>query len=126
MRRTAAFLLVAALVGCSDEGPQSAPGTLAASVVGPNGDEGAAVILVLGDGVNSVSPAGGSDVYVREGDSTTRIVVLHPTGGTLGFELTVDDVTDPPSFIIEEVAGPDDALRADVSAYAVETSEVTR
>ena len=120
MRRVAALLLVAALTACSDEGPQAGPGTLSASVVGPNGDEGAAVILLLGDGVTSVSPAGGADLYVRDGNSTTRLVLVHPTGGELSFELTLEDVTNPPSFVVEEVAGPDDELRSDVSAYSVE------
>ena len=120
MRRSAALLLLAALTACSDEGPQAGPGTLAASVVGPNGAEGAAVVLLLGDGVTAVTPAGGTEVFVREGNSTTRVVVVHPTGGDLSFEIQVDDVTDPPTFVVEEVAAPDDALRADVSAYTVE------
>jgi hypothetical protein len=32
----------------------------------------------------------------------------------------VADTTQPPTFVLVEVAGPDDALRADLSEYSVE------
>ena len=119
MRKLFALLLVAGLSACSDEGPPPGPGSLVASVVGPNGAEGAAVVHLLGDGVTSVRVAGGTEVYVREYDSRARLVVVHPTGGDLTFEIDVDDVTDPPSFVVDAVAAPDNSLRSDVSAYSV-------
>jgi hypothetical protein len=122
MRRIAALMILVLAAACSDEGPVSAPGTLNAAVVGPNGDEGAALIMLLGDGIEGVSPAGGTEVYVSSGDSQTRIVLIHPTGGDLEFELAVADVTDPPAWVIEEVVGVDDSVRADLSAYSLELS----
>ena len=120
MRRILALAALGLVAACSDEGPEAVPGTLSAAVVGPNGAEGGALILFLGDGVESVSPAGGTYVYVGSRDSQVRVVLIHPTGGELAFELTVADVTDPPTWVIEEVVGPDDVPRTDVSGYSVE------
>jgi hypothetical protein len=114
------LLVLATLVGCSDEGPVAEPGTLTATIAGPNGAEGAAVVLLLGDGVGTVAPAGDTEVFARAGDSQTRVVLVHPEGGALTFTVSVDDVTNPPATVVEEVAGPDDVLRGDVSAYSVE------
>ncbi len=119
MRRLLALLLVVGLTACGDEGPPPGPGSLVASVVGPNGAEGAAVIHLLGDGVTAVRAAGGTEVFVREYDSRARIVVVHPTGGDLTFEIDVQDVTTPPSFVVDAVAGPDNSLRSDAAAYSV-------
>ena len=122
MRRIAVLMILALATACSDEGPVSQPGTLTASVVGPNGAEGGALIMLLGDGVEAVSPGGGTEVYVSSADSRTRIVLIHPTGGDLTFEVDVADVTDPPTWVIEEVVDVDDQVRADVSAYSLEVA----
>ena len=116
----ASMLLVVA--ACSDEAPVSGPGTLTATLSGPNGAEGAAVLALLGDGVGSVTPVGATEAYVREGDSQLRVVLVNPAGGALSFRVAVADTTEPPAFVIEEVAGPDDALRPDVGAYSLEFS----
>jgi hypothetical protein len=119
-----AVLVAAALAAtaCGDEGPVSEPGTLTASVVSPNGDEGAAVVLLLGDGIGTISSFGDTEAWAeaRPEESQARVVLVHPTGGILTFQVAVEDVTEPPSVVIEEVAGPDDALRADVSTYMLE------
>jgi hypothetical protein len=123
MRTGPVFLLLAGLLaGCSDEAPVSAPGTLTATVVGPNGVEGAAVVVLLGDGVRSVAPLGTTEMYSGSGSSQTRVVLIHPTGGELMFAVAVADTTEPPAWVIAEVAGPDDQLRADVAAYSLEFS----
>jgi len=120
MRKGPVLLLLAGLLAaCSDEAPVSAPGTLSATVVGPNGAEGAAVVLLLGDGIQSVSPLGPTEMYAGAGSSQTRVVLIHPAGGDLMFEVAVADTTEPPAWVIEEVAGPDDALRSDLAVYAV-------
>ena len=121
MRKGPVLLLLAGLLaGCSDESPVSAPGTLSATVVGPNGAEGAAVVLLLGDGVQSVSALGPTEMHAGSGSSQTRVVLIHPTGGDLMFEVAVADTTEPPAWVIEEIAGPDDELRSDVGAYSLE------
>jgi len=118
--RSVLLLLAGLLVGCSDEAPVAAPGTLSATVVGPNGTEGAAIVLLLGDGVQSVSPIAPTELHAGGGSSQTRVVLIHPTGGDLMFEVAVADTTDRPAWVVEEVAGPDDELRSDVTAYSLE------
>ena len=108
------------LAACSDEGPVSGPGTLTATLTGPNGAEGAAVLSLLGDGLGAVSAVGATEVYVRSGDSNLRIVLINQEGGALSFQVAVADTTQPPSAVIHEVAGPDDELRPTVSGYALE------
>ncbi|MBT8488170.1 MAG: hypothetical protein HKN72_16945 [Gemmatimonadetes bacterium] len=108
------------LTACSDEGPVSGPGTITATLVGPNGSEGAAVVSLLGDGIGSVSGVGNTSVHARSGDSSLRVILIDQTGGTLSFEVAVPDTTQPPAVVIHEVAGPDDALRPSVDGYTLE------
>lgn len=107
---------LAALGACSDDGP----GTVTATILGPNGDEGAAVVLLRGDGIATVRGSSGTEVFLGPGGVETRVVLIHPTGGTLQFDIDVADVGASLSAEVIEVAGPDDALRGDVSAYSVE------
>lgn len=117
---TAAALLLAG--GCSDEGPVSGPGTMTATLVGPNGAEGAALLSLLGEGVGAVSPIGTTEVHFRAGATETRVVLVNEAGGELSFRVAVADTTQPPAVVIEQVAGPDDALRPSTDAYSLEFS----
>jgi len=113
----AAFLLGA----CADEGPVSGPGTMTATLTGPNGPEGAAVIVILDEAVDvEGAPIGDTEVYSQAGIGSTQIVLINQVGGELLFQLAVADTTQPPAVVVQEVAGPDDALRTDLSAYAIE------
>ena len=120
-----AFLLIATTpLGCAACGddPVPGPGTLTASLVSPSGDEGAAVLLLLGDGVESVASVGDTEAFASfsPAESQTRVVLINELGGTLTFELEVANVLEPPTWVVEEVAGPDDELRSDVGGYRVE------
>ncbi len=128
MRRRSPWLYPVLIAGstllasaCGDD-PVPGPGTLTASLVSPAGDEGAAVLLLLGDGVESVSAFGDTEVHARisAAESQTRVVLINELGGTLTFELEVANVLEPPTWVVEEVAGPDDELRPDVGGYRVE------
>lgn len=125
-RRSALRSLCAALgaatflIACSDEGPVSGPGTMTATLVGPNGAEGAAVISLLGDGVGAVSGVGNTSVHARSGESALRIILIDQAGGNLAFQVAVPDTTQPPAVVVHEVAGPDDELRPSVDGYSVE------
>ena len=119
--RRAAGVIALLLVGaCTGEGPVSAPGTLTATLASPNGAEGAAVIVLAGEGVTDVQPLGDTEVHSRTTGSTTWVVLLSELGGTLAFSLTVPDTTQPPTAVVQEVAGADDALRDVLSGYRVE------
>lgn len=122
LARCASALIGAALffAACSDEGPVSGPGTMTATLVGPNSAEGAAVVSLLGDGIGSVSGVGNTSVHARSGDSSLRLILIDQNGGILSFEVAVPDTTQPPAAVIHEVAGPDDALRPSVDGYTLE------
>lgn len=98
----------------------SGHGTLTATLVSPNGAEGAAVIVLAGEGVTDVRPAGDTEVHSRTAGSTTYVVLLSEPGGTLAFSLSVPDTTQPPTAVVQQVAGADDALRDVLSGYRVE------
>jgi hypothetical protein len=108
------------LSACFDQGPEAAPGTFTATVVSPNGAEGAAVLSLFGEGLLGVTAVQGRAFAEVRGD-TMRVVVLGD-GGALRFGLEVADTTQRPTGVVIEVAGPDDALRASVAGYAVEVS----
>jgi len=93
---------------------------LTGSIRSPNGAEGAAVVVLVGEGVGAVTAAGAAEVHAFATDEGTRVVLLHATGGDLDFRFALADTTRRPQVLIEEVAGPDDRLRPDLSAYTVE------
>jgi len=119
----ARFLVVAVLAvlaACTDAGPRRGPGTVTGTVQSPNGDEGAAVVLLVGEGVVEVRSVGGTDAYATTDGDMTRVVLVNLEGGTLAFELDLADASRPPVTSLGQVAGPDDQLRPDLSAYRVE------
>lgn len=123
MRRTLLPLLTLVFfAACTDEGPVSGPGTMTATVLSPNGAEGAAVVVLLGDDVGAITSAGGAEVYSYAGNSATQVVLINQAGGDLSFQVAVADTTQPPAFVLEEVAGPDDELRPSLTGYDLEFS----
>jgi hypothetical protein len=115
------ILLAAALVlvACTDAGPAIGRAALTATLDSPNGDEGAAVIELFGEGVLGVRGTGATEVYSDRVGETTRVVLIHPTGGTLSFEVELLNRRRRPVAVVREVAGPDDELRSDLSGYHV-------
>lgn len=114
------------IAACVDESPVSAPGTLTVSLRGPHPAEGAAVLSLLGEGIGAVTALGDTEVHSRAaGEGGVRIVLLHPTGGALAFEVAVADTTTPPAWVVEEVAGPDDRLRSPMEEYVLDFSPPT-
>jgi len=119
-KRLLPLLALATLAACVGEGPKSGPGTMTATVVSPNGAEGAAVVFLLEEDLGAISGVGATEVYAYSANGSTQIVVIHPTGGELVFEVAVPDTTQPPAFVLAEVAGPDDELRGSLSGYTLE------
>ena len=111
---------LALLAACADEGPVSGPGTLSATLVSPNGAEGAALVVLLGDGVGAVSQNGAARVFSYAGNSVTNIVLVNDEGGDLSFSVAVADTLQKPPYVIVEVAGPDDELRPTTTEYSLE------
>lgn len=106
--------------GCTD-GPAPGPGTLAASLVSPHGAEGAAVLELVGPGIEGVSGGAGARVWGRPGGGdTVAVVVVADQPGALTFRVAVADTLLRPEVRVVEVAGPDDALRGVLAGYRVE------
>lgn len=117
----ALFLALSALVttACTDEGPDSGPGEMTATLVGPNGAEGAALVVLLGEGVGEISPVGSTEVFVGTADGSVQVVLIDQAGGDLAFRVALADTTRRPEAIVQQVAGPDDELRV-LEGYSVE------
>ena len=118
--RTRIILLIAAfgLAACSDSIPGA--GTLVATVVSPNVNEGAAIVSVTGPGITGVSAASGGQVFSQAQGDGVRVVVLAEPAAVLSFLLQVDDTTADFTGQVLEVAGPTDVLRNSLVNYEVE------
>lgn len=78
-----------ALGACGPSGPGSLGARISADGLG------GAILEVEGGGIQGFAARGDSRVYSapmpgREG--AHRVVIIHPTGGELGFDIVVDDV----------------------------------
>jgi hypothetical protein len=108
-----------AVAACGEAVPAHGAGTVTATLISPNGAEGAALITLFGDGIGEVSAIDGRVYSLRRGDSV-RVVVTSDQGGTLAFRVALADTTLHPTAAVLQVAGPDDALRIPLAHYAVE------
>ena len=115
MRRCGKAMTVAALgaltLGC-DSGP-SGPGALVASV---HGDAlGGVVLEVTGRGIQGFEGLGNTRVYaapVAGSPGTHRVLLIHPEGGDLRFEIQVEDLDlDDPVARVVSAAGVDNDTR---------------
>jgi hypothetical protein len=120
MKKLHLFLAVATLlVACDGSTEPSGPGTLTASLVSPNGAEGAAVLDITGT-VETVT--GNDDVaaYTTPGATGTRVVLVRMNPGALTVRFRVPDVSRPPQVSVVEVADGDDRVRSSLDGYRVE------
>lgn len=116
-----AVAALAATASCGDTTPPAGPGTVTATLVSPNGAEGAAVLSLFGDGVGEITAVGTGAARVwslRRGDSV-RVVLVRDDGGELAFRMALNDTTQKPGAVVLEVAGADDRLRAALGDYTV-------
>lgn len=118
--RSRLILLLAALGlgACSDSIPGA--GTLVATVVSPNVNEGAAIVTVTGPGITGVSAAPGGQVFSQPQGEGVRVVVVAEPAAVLSFLVEVDDTTADFTGQVLEVAGPTDVLRNSLVNYEVE------
>lgn len=119
-RNIGVVLATAAAAACADQGPVSGPGTLTGTLVSPNGAEGAAYVILVGDGVEAVTGVGDAELHSLSDGDETHLVMIHPSGGVLAFQVAVADTTKLPGVLVLEVAGPDDELRGGLESYSVE------
>lgn len=120
--RAIIFTVCAAVfaVGCGDEGPVVGAGTLTAVVTSPYGDEGAALLTVVGPGIEEIGQAGSSQVYANGSAGRFTVVLINEPGGELSFSVALADTTQKPTATFLEVAAPNDTLRTALDGYSVE------
>jgi hypothetical protein len=109
-----------AVGACADQAPVSGPGTMTVTLRTPNASEGAALVALLGEGIGTVTGAGNTQVWSEQGNSILQVVLINENGGDLMFQVAVPDTTNPPGWVVHEVAGPDDELRTVGSLYELE------
>ncbi len=114
-----ALLPLLAGLGCGDGGPRSGPGIVTAEVRSPNGPEGAALIELLGAGIDGVESESGW-IFSSSGPESTRVLVVLDRPGPLRFRVAVPDTTAPPGAVVLEVADGANDLRSNPGAYRVE------
>lgn len=92
------------------------PGTVFATLAGPNLIEGAVRVRFTGQGTETIRVPSG-DLFIRRAGSTVDAILVGSGVDPLRFEFDVPDVGDPPAWTILQVAGSDDALRDVDSRY---------
>lgn len=125
MRRRVQVGLIASLAGsiAACEGdrvapPAPVPGEVSATLVSPNGPEGAAVLELIGAGLGDPTAPDGRLFAHRAGD-TLRVIVVLEQAATIHFDVRVPDVSRLPSARVLEVADDFDVLRSSLSGYRV-------
>ena len=121
LRTAVSFLVTASafLVGCDSDAPVPAAGVVTATLVSPNGPEGAAHLRLFGEGITEVRPLDARTFSNVRGD-TVNVVIVRDQPGDLRFLVALSDTTRLPVVAVLEVAGGDDKLRANPQAYRVE------
>ncbi len=92
MKRLAAFLTLALLVGACDSGP-TGPGDLTGSFRTSGPPMGGVVLEVVGAGIEKFNGTGGTQVFwAAQPDPTVfRVILVGEGGGDLPFTVTVKD-----------------------------------
>ena len=103
--RTAVPLLLFAvlLTACGSDDPAPAPGLLTATLVSPNGAEGAAQVRLFGDGILEIRALDARTFSNARGD-TVNVLVVRDQPGDLRFQVSVADISRVPSAVVLEVA----------------------
>ena len=90
---------------------------MVATLVSPNGAEGAALFELPVDGVSDVTAVAGEALeVVRNG--RRQVVIVRDEAGPIAFRFTAADATRPPDVRVVQVSGPDDRPRV-VTGYRV-------
>ena len=120
LARLAACGALLALAACGGDNPKGppVPGTLTATLVSPNGGEGAVLLELTGEGVGDIALSGGH-VFV-EGTSPKRVLLVFDEPGTTRFTVEVPDVKKPPAVRFVEVVAPNNHVRLSLGGYKVE------
>jgi hypothetical protein len=121
---TSTALLGGVLTACgSDQPVPLGPGALEATLVSPNGPEGAVVLELAGPGLGEVTVAEG-EVFGQADGTSTRLVIVRDMPGQIQFRVQVNERSEPPVATVVEVADGTNELRSSISGYQVEFTPV--
>ena len=115
----ALLLALALLAGCDSTAPKRPGELVTATLVSPNGAEGAAVLEFTGPGVREVTSEA-ARVFARTSGDVTRVVVVRDQPGTIQLRVRLADPTRKPAAAVVEVAGGDDAVRPSLAGSRVD------
>ena len=110
--------LVLLLLACDD--PVGDQATMLATLVSPNGAEGAALVELPVDGVSGVTAVDGEVLELIQG-GRRQIAIVRDAPGPISFRFTFADETRPPEVRVVQVSGPDDTPRA-LAGYRVDVT----
>ncbi|MDH3457522.1 MAG: hypothetical protein OER90_11855 [Gemmatimonadota bacterium] len=114
------LVLLASVMGC---GTEPLYRSFDASVISPNGLEGAVVLELEGTFLGVTAPSG-SQVFTHASEGVTRVVIVLTNPGNIQFTLTLDDLGEAPDVRIIEVADGANELRVPLRGYRVEFTGV--
>jgi M6 family metalloprotease-like protein len=124
--KTRSILLGMATIGLGSCGSEptapTGPGQFQLEVLGGYTDDAAIVLELIGSGISDVTAING-DLYFNNLGTTTRIVVVLREPGTISFLVDVEDVGEPPTVSLIEVANGDNELRTSTTQYTVRRTQ---
>jgi hypothetical protein len=115
-------LLVAVLalsLGCVSVPGEPISRKLNATLVSPNGDEGAALIELTGSGLGELTVREGR-AFTAGTEQSVRAVIVLDEPGKRRFQIEMDDPNAAISATVLEVADGDNEVRASLAGYDVE------
>lgn len=98
------------------------PGTLTATLVSPNGAEGAALIHMIGNGATGLEAAEG-ELFTEVSGDTVKVLLLRGAPGALSFRFSLPDTLQKPAIQIIEVADGGNDLRTGLAGYSLRLAQ---
>jgi len=105
-------------MGCVSVPGEPISRKLNATLVSPNGDEGAVLIEMTGSGLRELTVKEGR-VFTTGTDQRVRAVIVLDEPGKIRFQIEMDDPTAAISATVLEVADGNDEVRTSLTGYDV-------
>jgi len=121
IQRSLFVILLTASAACErTTSPAPRAGVVAARLVSPHSDDGAAYLEITGR-VDSVMATAGTLVYTEQtSGGIMRVLLIRETPGPIQFSLRLADRSQRPTVRVLEVADGQDQPRGDLNAYRLE------